>query len=264
MNQSSLFNRTSVLLYGLVAYGAFLGTVIYTAGFVGNFLVPKSIDSPRTTSFLAALLVNAGLLTLFAVQHSVMARPFFKRWITGCIPEAAERSTYTLTASLALLFLFWFWRPLGGMLWQVENPAARMLLQAGSALGWLLVLGTTFLINHFDLFGLRQVWLHFRNREYTALQFHTPGPYRLIRHPLYAGFLFAFWCAPTMTATHLFFAIMMTGYILVGIQLEERDLQKVHPEYADYKRSTPMLVPCLGKQPSLEDGQTLAAGKVKD
>ena len=264
MNKSSLFNRTLVLLYGLAAYGAFLFTISYAAGFVGNFLVPKSIDSPRTTSFLTALLVNAGLLALFAVQHSVMARPFFKRWITRYIPEPAERSTYTLTASLALLLLFWFWRPLGGVLWQVENPSARMLLQAGSALGWLLVLGTTFLINHFDLFGLRQVWLHFRNREYTALQFNTPGPYKLIRHPLYVGFLCAFWFTPTMTATHLFFAVMTTGYILVAIQFEERDLQKVHPEYADYKRSTPMLVPRMGNQSSVEDGQTLAADRAED
>jgi len=245
MNKSSLFNRTAILLYGLKAYAAFVFTVCYAAGFVGNYLVPKSIDSPRTTPFLTALLINAGLLALFAVQHSVMARPFFKRWITRYIPEAAERSTYTLAASLALLLLFWLWQPMGGVLWQVENPVGGVLLQVGSALGWLQVLGTTFLINHFDLFGLRQVWLHFRNQDYTPVRFNTPGPYKLIRHPLYVGFLFAFWCTPTMTATHLFFAVMTTGYILVAIQLEERDLQKVHPEYTGYKRRTPMLVPRL-------------------
>jgi protein-S-isoprenylcysteine O-methyltransferase Ste14 len=208
------------------------------------------------------LLINAGLLALFAVQHSVMARPFFKRWITRYIPESAERSTYVLAASLALALLFWFWQPLGGVLWQVENPVGRWLLQIGSALGWLQVLGTTFLINHFDLFGLRQVWLHFRNREYTSLHFHTPGIYKAIRHPLYLGFLFAFWCTPTMTAAHLFFAVMTTAYILVAIQLEERDLQKVHPEYADYKRTTPMLVPRVGNH-SASTSQPVGAKESK-
>ena len=255
MNKSPLFNRTAILLYGLVAYGAFLATISYAAGFVGNFLVPKSIDSPRTTPFLTALLINAALLALFAVQHSVMARPFFKRWITRYIPESAERSTYTLAASLALALLFWLWQPMGGVLWQVENPVGRVLLQAGSALGWVQVLATTFLINHFDLFGLRQVWLHFRNREYTSPRFNTPGAYKLIRHPLYLGFLFAFWFTPTMTAAHLFFAVMITAYILVGIQLEERDLQKAHPEYADYKRNTPMFMPRLSDNPRRPDSR---------
>jgi protein-S-isoprenylcysteine O-methyltransferase Ste14 len=243
MKKPSFLQRATILLYGLVAYGAFLFTISYAAGFVGNFFVPKSIDSPSAMPFLTALLIDAGLLALFAVQHSVMARPFFKRWITRYIPEPAERSTYTLAASLALLLLFWYWQPLGGGIWQVDHAIGRTLLQAGCAFGWLLVLATSFLINHFDLFGLRQVWLYFRNREYTALPFRVPGPYKLIRHPLYVGFFFAFWCTPTMTATHLFFAVMTTVYILVAIQFEERDLQKSHPEYADYKRRTPMLVP---------------------
>lgn len=241
--KNSLFNRTAILLYGLIAYAAFLATITYAAGFVGNFLVPKSIDSARTSPFLTAALINAGLLMVFAVQHSLMARPFFKRWITRYIPEAAERSTYTLAASLALALVFWCWQPMGGVLWQVENPFGRVLLQAGSAFGWLLVLATTFLINHFDLFGLRQVWLHFRDRAYTSVHFNTPGPYKLIRHPLYAGFLFAFWCTPVMTAAHLFFAAVTTVYILVAIQFEERDLQRAHPEYTEYKRRTPMFVP---------------------
>jgi len=243
---NSLLHRAAVLLYGVVAYVAFLATITYAAGFVGNFWVPKSIDSAPTKPFGIALLINAGLLALFAVQHSVMARPFFKNWITRFIPESAERSTYTLTASLALAVLFWFWQPMGGVVWQVDYHAGRLLLHAGCAFGWSLVLATTFLINHFDLFGLRQVWLHFVNRPYTALQFRTPGPYKLIRHPLYAGFLFAFWCTPTMSAAHLFFAVMTAGYILVGIYFEERDLQRALPEYADYKRCTPMLVPRLG------------------
>ena len=246
MNKPSLFHRATVLFYGTVAYAAFLATLSYAAGFVGNFLVPKSIDSAPTAPLGVALLVNAGLLGLFAIQHSVMARPFFKRWITRYLPAAAERSNYTLAASLALMLLFWLWQPMGGIVWQVDNRIGRSLLYGGSAFGWGLALATTFLINHFDLFGLRQVWLYFRNRTYIPLGFKTPGPYRLIRHPLYCGFLFAFWCTPTMSAAHLFFAALTTGYILVGIFLEERDLQEAHPEYADYKRRTPMLVPRVG------------------
>lgn len=261
MNQPSILHRTAVLLYGAVAYAAFLATFSYAAGFVGNFLVPKSIDSAPTTPLAIALLVNTGLLGLFAVQHSVMARPFFKRWITRFIPEAAERSTYTLAASLALGVLFWLWQPMGGIVWQVDNQVGRLLLYAGCAFGWLLVLTTTFLINHFDLFGLRQVWLHFRNRTYTSLRFNTPGPYKMIRHPLYAGFFFAFWCTPIMSAAHLFFALMTAGYILVGIYLEERDLQNAHPEYADYRRRTPMLVPRLGANVPTADLTRDAAAK---
>ena len=245
MNQSSVLHRSAVLLYGAVAYGAFLATISYAAGFVGNFLVPKSIDSVPTESIWIAALVNGGLLALFAVQHSVMARPFFKRWITRLIPEAAERSTFTLASSLALALLFRFWQPMGGVIWQVDNKMGRALLHGGSAFGWLLVLAATFLINHFDLFGLRQVWLHFRNLPYTGIRFTTPGLYKVVRHPLYLGFFLAFWCTPVMTTAHLFFAVMTAGYIMVGIYLEERDLQDAHPEYAAYKLRTPMLVPRL-------------------
>lgn len=264
MKTSSLFQRLAVFAYGIIAYLAFLGTVSYATGFVGNFLVPKSIDSAPTTSFGLALLINAGLLAAFAVQHSVMARPFFKRWITRHIPEPAERSTYTLTASLTLAAVFWFWQPMGGIVWQVNHPFGQLLLYAGCAFGWALVLIATFLINHFDLFGLRQVWLYFRGRAYTALPFKTPAIYKLVRHPLYAGFLFAFWCTPTMSAAHLFFAVMTAGYIFVGIFLEERDLQAVHPEYADYKQRTPMLVPRLSNQAPAEQGPALVPSKGKD
>ena len=243
MSRNSFIKLAAILFYGIAAYAAFLFTISYATGFVGNFLVPKSIDSTRTAPFLTALLVNVGLLALFAVQHSVMARPFFKRWINRHIPESAERSTYTLASSAALLVLFWLWQPMGGVVWQVDNPVGRILFHIGCASGWVLVLMSTFLINHFDLFGLRQVWTQFRNRPYTALRFNTPGPYKLIRHPLYAGFIFAFWCTPTMTVAHLLFALLTAAYILVAIQLEERDLQAAHPEYADYKRRTPMLVP---------------------
>ena len=243
---TSLLSRTLVLVYGVAAYAIFFATFCYALCFVGGFIVPKSIDSPADTPLLPSLLIDAGLLALFAVQHSVMARPFFKRWLTRLIPAAAERSTYTLASSLALIALFFAWQPLGGVLWDVQAPLGRGLLYTGFVFGWGLVLATTFLINHFDLFGLRQVWLNFCGTPYTPLRFTTPGPYKLVRHPLYVGWLFAFWCTPTMTAAHLFFSIMTTAYILVAIQLEEKDLQDAHPEYTDYKRSTPMLVPRLG------------------
>jgi protein-S-isoprenylcysteine O-methyltransferase Ste14 len=237
--------RTGVLLYGVLAYALFFATFLYAVGFLGNFLVPKAIDAAPVLPFWTALLIDTGLLGLFAVQHSVMARPFFKRWLTRLIPAAAERSTYVLASSAALIALFALWSPLGGTLWRVENDVGRALLLGGFALGWLIVLAATFLINHFDLFGLRQVWLHFRGRPYTNPEFGTPGLYQLVRHPLYVGWLFTFWCTPAMTATHLLFALMTTAYILVAIRLEERDLEDLHPEYADYKRRTPMLVPRL-------------------
>jgi protein-S-isoprenylcysteine O-methyltransferase Ste14 len=177
-----------------------------------------------------------------------MARPWFKRALTRIVPQAAERSTYTLASSLALILLFWQWSPLGGVIWDVQDPTARALLYGGFAFGFLLVLLTTFLINHFDLFGLRQVWLYLFGREYEPLTFVTPGPYRLVRHPLYVGWLFAFWSTPTMTFTHLLFAVVTTAYILVAIRFEERDLIDAHPEYAEYKRRVPMMIPIPTKR----------------
>src|SRR5678815_1853270 len=177
-----------------------------------------------------------------------MARPWFKRALTRIVPQAAERSTYVLASSLALILLFWQWSPLGGVIWDVQDPTGRAVLYGGFAFGFLLVLVTTFLINHFDLFGLRQVWLHLLGREYKPLNFVTPGPYRLVRHPLYVGWLFAFWATPTMTLTHLLFAVVTTAYILVAIQLEERDLIDAHPEYAEYKRRVPMIIPISTKR----------------
>jgi protein-S-isoprenylcysteine O-methyltransferase Ste14 len=235
--------RILIFGYGVVCYAVFFATFLYAIGFVGNLWVPKSMDSARDVSLGAALLTDLALLGLFAIQHSAMARPAFKRAWTRIIPEAAERSTYTLLSSLALIALFAFWRPLGGLVWNVTSPAGQAVLYGLFAFGWSLVLISTFLINHFDLFGLRQVWLHLTGKPCTALPFKTPVLYRYVRHPLYVGWFFAFWATPTMTVTHLLFAIATTAYILIAIQLEERDLVEAHPEYSEYRKRVPMLVP---------------------
>ena len=235
--------RWLIFLYGVLSYAIFFATFLYAIGFVGNLWVPKSIDSARETSLVAALLINAGLLGVFAIQHSVMARPAFKRWWTRIIPKEAERSTYTLLSSVALIVLFAFWEPIGGTVWSVQSPLAQALIYVAYAFGWGLVLVSTFLINHFDLFGLRQVWLQLRRKPYASLPFKTPVLYRYVRHPLYVGWFFAFWATPTMTVAHLVFAVATTAYILIAIQLEERDLMAEHPEYAQYRKRVPMLVP---------------------
>jgi len=238
--------RITTFVYGVVSYSIFFATFLYAIGFVGNFLVPKSIDSAPQGPLGQALLINALLLGLFAVQHSVMARPAFKRWWTHFVPKPIERSTYVLLASLALIALFVHWQPIGGVVWDVQDPAARIVLFGLCAFGWGLVLTATFLINHFDLFGLRQVWLYFRGQEYRPVQFGTPALYKVVRHPLYVGFFVAFWATPTMTAAHLFFAVMTTCYILIAIQLEERDLVAEHgARYAEYRKLVPMLIPRL-------------------
>ncbi len=241
------------LAYGAVSYVMFLIAFVYAIGFVGNVGVPKSLDSSATDPWSTALAIDLGLLALFAVQHSVMARQGFKRLVTKIISAAVERSTFVLASSLALIVLFWQWRPLGGVVWDVQNSAGRGLLIAGFAFGWLLVLVTTFVINHFDLFGLRQTWRSFRGRPQVPVPFVTPILYRAVRHPLYVGWLFAFWCTPTMTVTHLLFAAGTTAYILVAIQLEERDLMTAHPEYAEYRRQVPMIVPRLPQSASTTD-----------
>lgn len=241
-------NRVTGLIYGVISYAIFFATFLYAIGFIGNIFVPKAIDSIPNIPMTQALLINLGLLGLFAIQHSVMARPAFKRWITRFIPEAIERSTYTLASSLALIALFRFWEPMGGVIWSIESQLGIALMYGGYAFGWALVLLCTFLINHFDLFGLRQVWLNFRNKPYTNLEFKLPLLYRVVRHPMYVGWLFAFWCTPTMTIAHLAFAIATSAYILIAIQLEERDLMDMHPEYAEYRRRVPMIVPFIRKR----------------
>ncbi len=233
------------LAYGAATYSLFLLTFLYAVGFLGNLVVPKSLDSGPVGPWQAALAIDLALLSLFAIQHSLMARQGFKRLLTRFIPAAAERSTYVLASSLALLLLFWQWQPLGGVIWNVENSLGRASLYAGFAFGWALVLTATFAINHFDLFGLRQTWRAFVGKPQTGLPFKTPFFYRTVRHPLYVGWLFTFWCTPTMTVTHLLFAVVTTAYILVAIQLEERDLMKAHPEYREYRRQVPMLVPAV-------------------
>jgi methanethiol S-methyltransferase len=238
-------NRISIFLYGALSYLTFLATFLYAIGFIGNFAVPKSMDSPAGGPWQSALCIDLGLLSLFALQHSIMARPAFKRLITRVVPAAAERSTYVLASSLALLLLFWKWRPLGGTVWDVQNGLGASLLYASYTFGWALVLLATVVINHFDLFGLRQIWLNLQGRPQSELKFATPLLYRMVRHPLYVGWIAVFWSTPVMTATHLFFAVITTIYIFVAIQFEERDLIAKHPEYADYRRQVPMIVPAL-------------------
>lgn len=239
-----MLRRLMFFAYGAAAYVLFLATFVYAAAFVGGIAVPRRLDGPPETSAPEALVIDCVLLTIFAVQHSVMARRWFKERWTQIVPWTIERSTYVLCASLALLLLFWQWRPIGGAIWSVENPIARSVLWTWFAAGWLMVLAVTFFINHFDLFGLRQVWLPLIGRPYTRVPFRTPLPYRYVRHPLYLGFLLAFWMTPTMTVAHLVFALATTAYIVVAIQFEEKDLVAEYgAPYEAYRRSVPMLLP---------------------
>jgi methanethiol S-methyltransferase len=241
-----MFKRTLFFVYGVAAYVIFLATFLYAIAFVGGFLVPRTLDGPLVGSIGEAILINCGLLAVFAVQHSVMARRWFKERWTQVVPWAIERSTYVLAASLALMLVIWQWRPIGIEIWSVEDPTARAVIWAVFALGWGTVLLATFLINHFDLFGLRQVWLPLTGRPYTPVTLRTPRLYRHLRHPLYFGFLLAFWATPHMTLAHLLFAVATTAYILIAIQLEERDLVHEHGQaYEEYRRKVPMIIPSL-------------------
>lgn len=240
--------RVLVFVYGVACYLLFFAVFAYSIGFLGNLFVPKSIDSEPTAPLGYAIAVNFALLALFALQHSVMARPAFKARWTRIVPVEAERSTYVLFTCLALGMLFWLWEPIGGVIWSVESGWGVAVLYAFYAVGWATVFIATCLINHFDLFGLRQVWLCFQGKEYTSLRFTTPGPYRLVRHPLYVGWLIVMWATPTMTMAHLLFAVTTTAYILIAIQLEERDLVAYHgADYERYRQEVPMLIPRIGR-----------------
>jgi protein-S-isoprenylcysteine O-methyltransferase Ste14 len=228
----------------VISYLLFFGTFLYAFGFVGNLFVPKSIDGAPQVPLAQAILVNASLLLAFALQHSIMARPVFKNWWTKIIPEQVERSTYVLLSSLCLILLVLLWQPMGGFIWRVEEPIAKTILTILFIIGWLIVLLSTFMINHFDLFGLRQVWLYFLGKKYEPLRFRIPFFYRYVRHPLYLGWLIAFWATPVMSAAHLLFAVLTTGYILTAIKFEEKDLI-IHfgEKYLNYKRWVPKIIP---------------------
>src|SRR6516162_7249499 len=236
--------RYLIVGYGAAAYLLFLAAFLYLVGFVGNIVVPRSVDHGLSAPIGLAVPINVALVALFGVQHSVMARPAFKRWWTRFVPSSIERSTYVVVASAVLVLLYWQWRTIPAIIWDVRQPAGRLTVWAVFWLGWAIALASTVMVSHFDLFGLRQVYLAWRGKPYTHIGFHARFLYRLVRHPLMLGFLIAFWAAPTMTAGHLLFSIAMTGYILIAVQLEERNLvAALGDQYRNYRRDVPMLVP---------------------
>jgi len=242
-------NKMLAFSYGVISYLIFFLSFLYAIGFVGNLVVPKSIDSGSEGPFVASLVINIILLSIFALQHSVMARPAFKLWWTRYVPLPIERSTYVLLSSLALILLYWLWQPMTGVIWSVENRVGAMILNILFWAGWIFALLSTFMINHFDLFGLRQTYLLLKNREYTEIEFTTPGLYRYIRHPIMTGFIIAFWATPHMTTGHLLFAVVTTLYIIVAVQFEERDLiRSFGDSYKDYRRQVSMLFPLKSKK----------------
>ncbi len=250
--QGSTMQRIVILVYGILVYILFLGVFAYAFGFVADAFVPKGINTGEPGAFWPSLLINSGLLALFAIQHAVMARPAFKRWITQYLPKPAERSTFVLATCIVFILLFIYWQPMTGIIWQIEHIVGRAIMYTIFVAGMLTVLYSSFLIDHFDLFGLRQVVLHAKKVDYWQRPFIERSLYKLVRHPLMVGFLLAFWATPTMTVGHLLFAIMTTGYIFIGIQMEERDLIRQHgEEYLAYKRRTPGLLPRFTRKPAV-------------
>lgn len=244
-----MVSRILVLVYGLAAYAMFLCVTLYAVGFVGGFFTPTRLDGPLEGSIVTALFTDITLLLLFAMQHSVMARPWLKRWWTQFIPQPIERSTYVIFTNVVMIAWFAWWKPLGVTLWNVDSTLGQVIAYSLFALGWLTVLSTTYLINHFDLFGLRQVWLYFRGKPYTTLRFVTPGPYRFVRHPLYIGWMIAFWATPYMTSGHFVFALMLTVYMVAAAMIEERDLVAYFGiDYQNYQNKVGMFVPKLAAQ----------------
>jgi protein-S-isoprenylcysteine O-methyltransferase Ste14 len=236
--------RALTLLYGVLAYASFGAAITYAIGFVGNWIVPKSIDSGTPGPIIPSLLINSALLMAFVVQHTVMARPAFKRWITQYIPRSIERSTFVYAAAACFGLLFWQWRPLPQIIWQVETPALAWAISGVSLLGYVIVVLASCMVSHADLFGLRQTWLRFTDKAYTPVGFKLRGLYKLVRHPLMLGFIIAFWATPVMTVGHLFFAIMVSIYIAVGVWFEERDLIAEHGEsYLAYRRQVRGIIP---------------------
>jgi protein-S-isoprenylcysteine O-methyltransferase Ste14 len=247
--------RWIVLAYGVISYLIFFGVFLYAIGFIGNLFVPNSLDSQPRSSLGFSLAVDTLLLIVFAVQHSLMARPFFKRWLNRFIPKSAERSTYVLATNVALIAIFLWWQPLGQEIWMATHPVVILAAYSVYFAGWFVVFAATCLINHFDLFGLRQVWLFFRGKPYTQLRFRMPGPYKIVRHPLYVGWIMVMWATPMMTAGHLVFALGTTIYILVAIQLEEQDLVNAHGvAYVSYRNEVPMLIPRFGNRKTADSG----------
>ncbi len=244
-HQLFIMKNITIFIYGLLAYVLFLGAFLYAIGFVGNLLVPKTIDSGTEPSILTAVLINVVLLSVFALQHSVMARPAFKRWFTSMMSPAMERSTYVLLSSLALVLIFWQWQPITAIVWEVERPMLVYLMYGLFFMGYLIVLLSTFMINHFELFGLKQIYDNLKHRPAVHMQFQTNYLYKIIRHPIMLGFLIAFWATPVMTVGHLLFAGVTTAYILVAVTyLEERDLKKaLGKKYEAYQKDVPMLIP---------------------
>ncbi len=232
------------IIYGLISYAVFFASFLYAIGFSGNLLLPKTIDSGEPAGLAVSLMINLSLLGIFAIQHTIMARPGFKSWWTTIIPEQLERSTFVLVASLILFLLFWQWKPMTGTVWNIDNSIGAGIVWAIFGMGWVMVLVSTFLINHFDLFGLRQVYLYFQDKDYTHVKFRTTGLYKIVRHPIMLGFIIAFWATPHMTVGHLLFAIGTTAYIVIGVHFEEHDLKAyLGEDYATYQGEVPMLCP---------------------